>query len=116
MNTNDIHNACLGFLSATADLKVSLAHLYNLQQIFMMNSLKMLKIIVNNTFVRHFSIKQAAKPPMKYTDTINLPKTKFPNRLNAARRLELERKLVEVNNLYIEFKTVIIFIIAGCLF
>lgn len=56
----------------------------------------MLKIIVNSPFVRQFSIKPAAKPPIKYTDTINLPKTKFPNRLNAVKRLELERKLVEV--------------------
>uniref|UniRef100_A0A034VJ05 Isoleucine--tRNA ligase, mitochondrial n=1 Tax=Bactrocera dorsalis TaxID=27457 RepID=A0A034VJ05_BACDO len=55
----------------------------------------MLKVIVNNTYVRQFSIKQATKPPIKYTDTINLPKTKFPNRLNAVKRLELERNLVE---------------------
>uniref|UniRef100_A0A0A1XDI3 isoleucine--tRNA ligase n=1 Tax=Zeugodacus cucurbitae TaxID=28588 RepID=A0A0A1XDI3_ZEUCU len=61
----------------------------------MKNNLKMLKIVCNTTFVRHFSIKQAAKPPIKYTDTINLPKTKFPNRLNATKRSELERKLVE---------------------
>ncbi|XP_017476713.1 PREDICTED: isoleucine--tRNA ligase, mitochondrial isoform X1 [Rhagoletis zephyria] len=44
--------------------------------------------------VRYFSIKQVTKPPIKYTDTINLPKTRFPNRLSAAKRLEIERQLV----------------------
>uniref|UniRef100_W8BNK4 isoleucine--tRNA ligase n=1 Tax=Ceratitis capitata TaxID=7213 RepID=W8BNK4_CERCA len=55
----------------------------------------MLKLILNFTSVRNFSIKQATKPPIKYTNTINLPKTKFANRVSAAKRLETERHLVE---------------------
>ncbi|XP_067644462.1 isoleucine--tRNA ligase, mitochondrial isoform X1 [Eurosta solidaginis] len=46
-------------------------------------------------YVRYFSIKQAAKPPITFTNTINLPKTKFANRLSAAKRLETEHRLVE---------------------
>lgn len=33
---------------------------------------------------------------VKYTDTINLPKTKFPQRLTAAKRAETERRINEV--------------------
>ncbi|XP_053952529.1 isoleucine--tRNA ligase, mitochondrial isoform X1 [Anastrepha ludens] len=55
----------------------------------------MLRVIIYSRCVRCFSIKQAAKPPIKYTDTINLPTTKFPNRLSASKRLEIERQLVE---------------------
>ncbi|XP_059226112.1 isoleucine--tRNA ligase, mitochondrial [Stomoxys calcitrans] len=45
--------------------------------------------------LRFYSIKHATKGPVKYTSTINLPKTRFPARLSAAKRLELERSLVE---------------------
>lgn len=38
---------------------------------------------------------EAAKP-IKYTDTINLPKTKFPARLTAKKRAEVERRINEV--------------------
>lgn len=33
---------------------------------------------------------------IKYTDTINLPKTKFPQRLSAAKRQEIEKQISEV--------------------
>ncbi|XP_065359471.1 isoleucine--tRNA ligase, mitochondrial [Calliphora vicina] len=54
----------------------------------------MLRIIRIPTISRYYSIKHAAKEPIKYTTTINLPKTKFPARLSAAKRQELENKLI----------------------
>lgn len=33
---------------------------------------------------------------IKYTDTINLPKTKFPPRLTTTKRAEVERRINEV--------------------
>ncbi|EDV40740.1 uncharacterized protein Dana_GF23767 [Drosophila ananassae] len=44
---------------------------------------------------RFYSVKTAQKDVKKYTDTINLPKTKFPNRLTAAKREEQERLILE---------------------
>lgn len=46
---------------------------------------------------RFYSVKTAQKDVKKYTDTINLPKTKFPNRLTAAKREEQERLILEVS-------------------
>ncbi|XP_017137579.1 isoleucine--tRNA ligase, mitochondrial [Drosophila miranda] len=43
---------------------------------------------------RLYSVKAAKKDVKKYTDTINLPKTKFPNRLSAAKREEQERQVL----------------------
>ncbi|XP_055914173.1 isoleucine--tRNA ligase, mitochondrial [Eupeodes corollae] len=44
--------------------------------------------------LRYYSIKQAAETPIKYTSTINLPKTKFPTRLSAAKRVDIEKSLI----------------------
>ncbi|XP_017081217.1 isoleucine--tRNA ligase, mitochondrial [Drosophila eugracilis] len=44
---------------------------------------------------RLYSVKAVKKDAKKYTDTINLPKTKFPNRLTAAKREEQERLVLE---------------------
>ncbi|KAM7356031.1 isoleucyl-tRNA synthetase, mitochondrial [Cochliomyia hominivorax] len=44
--------------------------------------------------LRYYSIKHATKEPIKYTNTINLPKTKFPARLTATKRQEIENKLI----------------------
>ncbi|KAI8120111.1 mitochondrial, Isoleucine--tRNA ligase [Lucilia cuprina] len=54
----------------------------------------MLRIIRFPTISRFYSIKHEAKEPIKYTTTINLPKTKFPARLSAVKRQELENKLI----------------------
>lgn len=57
----------------------------------------MLRFIRIPTISRYYSIKHAAKEPVKYTNTINLPKTKFPARLSAAKRQEIENKLIAVS-------------------
>ncbi|ALC43246.1 CG5414 [Drosophila busckii] len=44
---------------------------------------------------RFYSVKTAKKDAKKYTDTINLPKTKFPNRLTQGKREEQERHILE---------------------
>ncbi|KAH8343482.1 hypothetical protein KR059_011531 [Drosophila kikkawai] len=44
---------------------------------------------------RLYCVKAARKDAKKYTDTINLPRTKFPNRLTAAKRAEEERLVLE---------------------
>ncbi|XP_061402862.1 isoleucine--tRNA ligase, mitochondrial [Musca vetustissima] len=44
---------------------------------------------------RLYSIKHAPKDTVRYTNTVNLPKTRFPSRLSANKRAELERTLVE---------------------
>ncbi|KAH8286424.1 hypothetical protein KR054_008863 [Drosophila jambulina] len=44
---------------------------------------------------RLYCVKAARKDAKKYTDTINLPRTKFPNRLTAAKREEQERLVLE---------------------
>lgn len=43
------------------------------------------------------AVTETAKP-IKYTDTINLPKTKFPARLTASKRAEVERRINEVTS------------------
>lgn len=47
--------------------------------------------------IRLYSVKPVKKDANKYTDTINLPRTKFPNRLSAAKRKELEREILDVS-------------------
>lgn len=47
--------------------------------------------------LRFYSIKRATKEPTRYTNTINLPRTKFPARLGSAKRIEIENELNEVN-------------------
>lgn len=49
---------------------------------------------------RNFATKEASQKTIKYTDTINLPTTKFPQRLSATKRIEIEKKINEVK--YIE--------------
>uniref|UniRef100_A0A6P4F0K2 isoleucine--tRNA ligase n=1 Tax=Drosophila rhopaloa TaxID=1041015 RepID=A0A6P4F0K2_DRORH len=55
----------------------------------------MLRILNFRIGNRLYSLKAAKKDAKKYTDTINLPKTKFPNRLTAAKREEQERLVLE---------------------
>ncbi|EDW41671.1 GM25585 [Drosophila sechellia] len=50
----------------------------------------MLRIFNFRVGNRLYSVKAAKKDAKKYTDSINLPKTKFPNRLTAAKREEQE--------------------------
>uniref|UniRef100_A0A182QG18 isoleucine--tRNA ligase n=1 Tax=Anopheles farauti TaxID=69004 RepID=A0A182QG18_9DIPT len=51
---------------------------------------------------RCFSTKSVPKAEIKYTSTINLPKTKFPARLSAEKRAEIEQQLrkTSLNKLY----------------
>lgn len=56
----------------------------------------MLRLLRVHLGTRLYSVKTAKKDARKYTDTINLPKTKFPNRLTAAKREEQERQTLEV--------------------
>lgn len=56
----------------------------------------MLRVFRVNLGTRLYSVKTAKKDAHKYTDTINLPRTKFPNRLTAAKREEQERQTLEV--------------------
>ncbi|KAH8397478.1 hypothetical protein KR222_007343 [Zaprionus bogoriensis] len=51
----------------------------------------MLRVFGVRLSTRLYSVKPAKKDARKYTDTINLPRTKFPNRLSAAKREEQER-------------------------
>ncbi|XP_034102241.1 isoleucine--tRNA ligase, mitochondrial [Drosophila albomicans] len=55
----------------------------------------MLRVIRASVVTRFYSVKTAKKDAQKYTDTINLPRTKFPNRLTAAKREELERQILD---------------------
>ncbi|KAL5293101.1 IARS2 family protein [Megaselia abdita] len=48
-------------------------------------------------FQRHYSSKQLIKEKVSYTATVNLPKTKFSNKLSAAKRDEIERNLLATN-------------------
>lgn len=56
----------------------------------------MLRLLRVRLGTRLYSVKTAKKDAHKYTDTINLPKTKFPNRLTAAKREEQERQTLDV--------------------
>lgn len=58
----------------------------------------MLRIIGPQRYLqlRAYSIKRAAEETRRYTDTINLPRTKFPARLGATKRIEVEKQLNEV--------------------
>ncbi|KAH8269968.1 hypothetical protein KR018_001134 [Drosophila ironensis] len=55
----------------------------------------MLRILNLRLGKRLYSVKPVRKDAKKYTDTINLPKTRFPNRLTAAKREEQERLILE---------------------
>lgn len=63
--------------------------------LFFLFGSKMLRIFYFRVGNRLYSMKAAKKDAKKYTDTINLPKTKFPNRLTAAKREEQERLVLE---------------------
>lgn len=62
-------------------------------------SYKISKIIKNNSklYLRYLSTKQIPQKEIKYTNTINLPKTDFPSRLSAQKRKEVEQKILEVD-------------------
>ncbi|XP_034133958.1 isoleucine--tRNA ligase, mitochondrial [Drosophila guanche] len=55
----------------------------------------MLRVFNFRVGIRVYSVKAAKKDAKKYTDTINLPKTKFPSRLSAAKREDQERHVLE---------------------
>ncbi|XP_017043393.1 isoleucine--tRNA ligase, mitochondrial [Drosophila ficusphila] len=55
----------------------------------------MLRVFNFRVGIRLYSIKAAKNDAKKYTDTINLPKTKFPNRLSTVKREEQERQILE---------------------
>ncbi|KAM8709739.1 hypothetical protein ACLKA7_016532 [Drosophila subpalustris] len=55
----------------------------------------MLRAFHSRISTRLYSVKTAKKDGQKYTDTINLPRTKFPNRLTAAKREEQERQILD---------------------
>ncbi|KAH8364194.1 hypothetical protein KR084_003491 [Drosophila pseudotakahashii] len=57
----------------------------------------MLRLFNFRLGTRLYSMKTAKKDAKKYTDTINLPKTKFPNRLTSAKREEQERLILEAS-------------------
>lgn len=47
-------------------------------------------------FKRCYSQESTKIRPLKYTDTINLPRTKFPQRLNALKTKEVEAHIRKV--------------------
>lgn len=51
----------------------------------------------NELIQRNFATKEANQKVVKYTDTIKLPKTKFPQRLSGPKRNEVEKRLNEVS-------------------
>lgn len=61
-----------------------------------MQKVRCLKTIKNQLNFLRFYTNAATKNTGRYTDTINLPKTEFPQRLSAAKRTEVERKINEV--------------------
>lgn len=67
------------------------------------NNLKQFK-----TFIyRNYANSKQTSNVIKYTSTINLPKTDFPQRLSSTKRLEVEKKLRQVKFnfiIYYEFK------------
>ncbi|KAJ6638007.1 Isoleucine--tRNA ligase, mitochondrial [Pseudolycoriella hygida] len=68
----------------------------------MLEKIRCLKIAKNQLSFLRLSSNVAANVAVKYTDTINLPKTQFPQRLSATKRAEVERKINEncFKNLY----------------
>ena len=48
--------------------------------------------------IRYLTTKSAPKPELKYTSTVNLPKTKFPARLSAEKRAQVEEQLRKVRS------------------
>lgn len=61
-----------------------------------MIKIRCLKTIKNQLNFLRLSSNAATKKTVKYTDTINLPKSDFPARLSAAKRTDVERKINEV--------------------
>ncbi|TDG50256.1 hypothetical protein AWZ03_003161 [Drosophila navojoa] len=55
----------------------------------------MLRAVQFRLGIRLYSVKPVKKDAKKYTDTINLPRTRFPNRLSAAKREEQEREILD---------------------
>lgn len=55
-----------------------------------------IKLYKNPLFKRYLATKDSTPKVIKYTETINLPKTKFPQRLSPAKRIEVEKKINEV--------------------
>lgn len=61
-----------------------------------MQKVRCFKTIQNQLNFLRFCTNAATTNTVNYTDTINLPKTEFPQRLSAAKRAEVERKINEV--------------------
>lgn len=70
------------------------------------------KMIHNSRCLRQFYVKnlkflsrniktKVEEPKIKYTDTINLPKTKFPARLNQNQKSDVEKSIRAVSQLMI---------------
>lgn len=59
----------------------------------------------NELIHRKFATKESSQKVVKYTDTINLPKTKFPQRLSGLKRAEVEKRLNKVSFL-INFRVI----------
>lgn len=67
------------------------------------NNLKQFKSFI----YRNYANSKQTSNVIKYTSTINLPKTDFPQRLSATKRLEVEKKLRQVkftSNIFYELK------------
>lgn len=62
---------------------------------------RVLSLKKNELIQRKFATKEANQKVVKYTDTLNLPKTKFPQRLSGSKRVEVEKRLNEVSFLMI---------------
>lgn len=59
-----------------------------------------IKFVKSQLNHQRFYTNAAAKEPVKYTSTINLPKTEFPQRLSAAKRAEVERTINKVKHIF----------------
>lgn len=62
----------------------------------MMQKVRCLKPNRNQLNFLRFYTNAAATNTVNYTGTVNIPKTEFPQRLSAAKRAEVERKINEV--------------------
>lgn len=63
-----------------------------------MQKVRFIKTFKNQLNYLRFCTNAAAKNTVSYKDTINIPKTEFPQRLKPTTQIEVERKINEVNN------------------
>ncbi len=62
-----------------------------------MHKVRCIKLIKNQLNFVRLCANVATKKTVKYTNTINIPKTEFPTRLSAAKLAEVERQINEVS-------------------